>query len=149
MQGGVRMIRLSGLRNRPVVCGNRQIGFLQNITLDLAQKRVQALIVSRGIRGKCVVYPEKILSVSESFILAQNAGRYERSLEQMPCRFAMDTAGRLVGCITDYAICSETMDIAAVEIMTGYLKREERRCRIWVYDFQRSNCMVRGLTVSI
>ena len=46
---------MSALRNLPVICENKRLGLLQSISLDPAQKRVSALIVSCGMRGKRVV----------------------------------------------------------------------------------------------
>ena len=130
------MIRISALRNRPVISGNRQIGFLQSISLDQAQKRVQALIVSRGMRGKCVVLPREIRSVGDQFILVDGVKKYERAYETVSCRFIRDTTGRLVGRIMDYAFQPDTMTVSAVEIMPGLLP-PERSIRMWIYAYQR------------
>ena len=58
---------MSILRNFSVICGHRQIGLLQNVSLDEAQKQVLALIVSCGIRGKRVILPESIEAMLKKF----------------------------------------------------------------------------------
>ena len=63
---------MSILRNFSVICGHRQIGLLQNASLDEAQKQVLALIVSCGIRGKRVILPESIEAIGRGFIIARD-----------------------------------------------------------------------------
>ena len=140
------MIRMSAWRNKPVVLTNRQVGYLQTVILDQAQKRVHALIVSRGIKGKCMVLPEQICHISDCCILIDGTRKYERIKENQPCRFAVDTAGRLVGRVMDYAIDPENMAVNAIEIMPGYLPPESG-IRIWVYEYRRSLNAVHTLTI--
>ena len=64
------MVRMSALRNMPVILGKVRLGLVQSVGLDEARKRVQALIVSCGIRGKRVILPESVLSIGDGFILA-------------------------------------------------------------------------------
>lgn len=132
------MVRISALRNRPVVFENRQIGFLQSVSLDQAQKRVQALIISRGLRGKCAILPADVTSISDQFILAERISRFDRSYETGLCGFARDTTGILVGRITDYALRENSMTVSAIEIMPGFLPPESR-IRIWIFTYQRQN----------
>lgn len=132
------MIRISVLRNRPVITGNRQIGLLQSVSLDSAQKRVLALIVSRGLRGKCLLFPAHIRTISDRFILADRISRYERKYELRPCRFIRDTTGALIGRITDFALQEDTLSVSAVEFMPGLLP-PERNIRMWVYMYQKLN----------
>ena len=91
------MIRMSILRNFSVICGHRQIGLLQNASLDEAQKQVLALIVSRGIRGKRVILPESIEAIGRGFIIARDVQRYNRAQETTLCTFIRDTSGLLCG----------------------------------------------------
>ena len=51
------MVRMSALRNMPVILGKVRLGLVQSVGLEEARKRVQALIVSCGIRGKRVILP--------------------------------------------------------------------------------------------
>ena len=69
------MVRMSALRNLPVICENKRLGLLQSISLDPAQKRVSALIVSCGMRGKRVVPAEDVLALADGFILSRRAVR--------------------------------------------------------------------------
>ena len=131
------MIRLSVLRNLPVICGHRQIGLLQNASLNEAQNQVLALIVSCGIRGKRIILPTSVEAVGQTFIIVRNMQRYKRMLETTPCHFIRDTSGLLCGRVTDYAIDEKTFAVQAVEMTAGYLGRERRR-RLWVYSYQRS-----------
>ena len=131
------MIRMSILRNFSAICGHRQIGLLQNASLDEAQKQVLALIVSCGIRGKRVILPESIEAIGRGFIIARDVRRYNRAQETTLCTFIRDTSGLLCGRVTDYAVNEATLAIEAVEMIPGYLG-SARKKRIWVYDYQRS-----------
>ena len=91
------MVRLSALRNMPVIQGKQRLGLLQSVSLDEARKRVRALIVSCGIRGKRVIPPDCVQSIGDGFILAEASRRYHRSDEPSPCPFVRDSAGLLVG----------------------------------------------------
>lgn len=102
------MIRMSILRNFSVICGHRQIGLLQNASLDEAQKQVLALIVSCGIRGKRVILPESIEAIGRGFIIARDVRRYNRAQETTLCTFIRDTSGLLCGRVTDYAVNEAT-----------------------------------------
>ena len=103
------MVRMSALRNMPVILGKVRLGLVQSVSLDEARKRVQALIVSCGIRGKRVILPESVLSIGDGFILAEASRRYHRSDEPSPCPFVRDSAGLLVGLVTDYALDEKTL----------------------------------------
>lgn len=140
------MVRMSTLRNCPVICGNRQIGLLQSVTLDAAQKRVYALIVSCGIRGKRVVLPQDVLSIADGFILASAVQKYHRSQENAPCAFLRDTTGLLAGYVTDHAIDESTLQVQAIEMAPGYLP-SERKLRIWVYTYVRPDDADNELTI--
>ena len=140
------MIRLSTLRNRPVVCGHKRLGLLQSISLDPAQKRVCALIVSCGMLGKRVVLPQDVLAIADGFILVGCVLRYRRALETPPCAFVRDTTGLLTGRVTDYAIDEASLAVAAIELTTGYL-RPARETRLWVLDYVRQGEQSPELTV--
>ena len=137
---------MSILRNLPVICGHRQIGLLQSVSLNEAQNRVLALIVSCGIRGKRIIRPDSIEAVDQTFILVRDTQRYKRTQEAPPCRFIRDTSGLLCGRVTDYAIDEQTFDVQAVEMTAGYLGQARRR-RLWVYAYQRSENHVEELVV--
>lgn len=129
------MVRMSSLRNYPVICRDKQVGLLQNICLDAAQKRVYALIVSCGICGKRVVLPEDIVSLSNGFILVNQVRRYRRSFETASSTFVRDSTGLLVGYVTDYAIEESRMQVAALEMRTGYLNRTNK---YWVFTYTQT-----------
>lgn len=131
------LIRVSVLRNFPVICDHRQIGLMQGVSLNEAQNQVRALIVSCGIRGKKLVFPDDIAAFGDSFILIRKASRYVRSYEASSGAFVRDTTGLLCGRVTDYAMDESTLEIQAVEMIPGYTGRE-RRCRIWVYTYVHS-----------
>lgn len=131
------MIRMSILRNFPVVCGHRQIGLLQSVSLNEAQNQVLALIVSCGIRGKRIVEPGSIEAVGKSFIVARVVQRYKRTRETVPCSFIRDSSGLLCGRVTDYALDEKTFSVQAVEMSAGYIGKM-RRTRLWIYDYRRS-----------
>lgn len=140
------MIRMSILRNYPVICCNRQVGLLQSINLDAAQKRVCALMVSCGFRGKRVILPQNVLSIADGFILADEVKKYKRAYDREPCVFVRDTTGLLTGKVTDYAIDEQTLGIQAVEMMLGYLP-SQRRTRIWIYEYARADAQQDELIV--
>ncbi|MBE5799296.1 MAG: hypothetical protein E7321_05020 [Clostridiales bacterium] len=128
------MIRMSMLRNEPVVMGERQIGLLQSISLDKARKRVCALVVSCGMHGKRIVPSQHVCMIADGFILVGSQEKYRHSDKQQIWPFARDTTGLLVGRVTDYAIDRKTLDVLAIEIITGYWGKEIRN-RIWLYEY--------------
>ena len=140
------MVRLSALRNHPVICEGRPLGLLQGISLDETQRNVQALIVSCGFRGKRVVLPQDVVSMADGFILARQVQKYKRALEQPLCAFVRDTSGVLTGRITDYAIDERALRVAAIELSPGYLPGE-RRSRLWMYAYARANGSANELTI--
>ena len=120
------MVRMSALRNMPVILGNERLGLLQSVSLDEARKRVRALIVSCGIRGKRVVPRESVLSIGDGFILSGDSRRYHRSDEGSSCPFIRDSSGLLVGYVTDYAIDEATLSVVAAEMKPGHQPRLDR-----------------------
>ncbi len=140
------MVRLSALRNRPVICEGKPLGLLQSVSLDDDQRGVEALIVSCGFRGKHVVLGRDVLSVADGFILAGRAIKYKRSLERPLCRFARDTTGLLAGRVTDFAIDEGALRVAAVQLAPGYLPGERGR-RMWLYVYARGDAGTGEITV--
>lgn len=140
------MIRLSILRNYPVICHDRQIGLLQSINLDRAQKRVSALLVSCGFHGKRVILPQNVLAIADGFILADEISKYRRAYDEDACAFVRDTTGLLAGKVTDYAIDEKTLSILAVEMSLGYWP-SERRTKLWIYEYARAQGSQDELTV--
>lgn len=140
------MVRLSALRNIPVICDGKPLGLFQGIGLDEAQRRVEAIVVSCGFRGKRVVLAQDIGVIADGFILAQKARKYKRSFEKPLCMFVRDTSGLLAGRITDYAIDEHTLRIVAIEMASGYLPSERRR-RLWIYAFARASDQALELTI--
>lgn len=140
------MVRMSALRNCPVILDGKQIGFLQSICMDYAQKKVQALIIACGIRGKRIAMRNDLLSIADGFILIRGTEKYQRSLETKPCTFIRDTSGLLTGKVMDYAIEKENLRVYAIEMQIGY-GRTERRQRIWVYDYMRLDGRKNELTI--
>ena len=138
------MVRLSALRNMPVIQGKQRLGLLQSVSLDEARKRVRALIVSCGIRGKRVVSRESVLSIGDGFILAGDSRRYHRSDESSPCPFVRDSSGLLVGYVTDYAIDEATLSVAAAEMKPGHQPRLDRLC---MFSYSRQDAASLELTI--
>ena len=142
------MVRLSALRNCPVVCENRQLGLLQGISLDEAQRTIEAFIVSCGFRGKRIVLPSEIRSICGGFILAGRAEKYKRSFEKPLCPFVRDTSGLLAGRVTDYAIDERALRVAAIELSPGYLPGERQR-RLWMYAYARADALEVSVPASL
>ena len=128
------MVRMSALRNYPVICCSRQIGLLQSVSLDRARKRVHALVVSCGMRGKRVVLGQHVQAIADGFILAEQTEKYRRIDERADSPFVRDTTGMLCGCVTDYAVDERTLEILAVEILPGYWPRASRQ-RLWAFAY--------------
>lgn len=128
------MIRMSSLRNCPVICQNRQIGFLQSATLDDRRIEVRAFVVARGLRGKCILPAKSIEMLSREFILAECTQKYDRQYEMNVNGFVRDTDGLLIGRITDYALDDITLRVKAVEVRRGYLPPEARQ-KIWFFSY--------------
>ena len=132
------MIRVSALRNFPIICGHRRIGLMQGVSLNEAQNQVRALVISCGIRGKRLVFPDDIANLGNGFILISKVNKYAQEYEMSSCRFVRDSTGLLCGRVMDYAIDEKMLTIQAIEIIPGYIGRE-RRHRIWVYTYMRTS----------
>ena len=128
------MIRMSMLRNVPVIEGEKQIGFFQSICFDQARKRVRAFVISSGMHGKRVVEAQHICLIANQFILVDGWSRYHRTDKQQTLLFVRDTSGCLIGCVTDYAIEETTMEVLAIEMVSGYLSKEGRM-KDWIYVY--------------
>lgn len=125
---------MSVLRNRPVIYREKQIGLLQSIGLDTAQKTVQVLIIAGGFKGKQVVFADQIRSMTTDAVFVCDTYRYRKEYEPVRLRFVKDETGLLVGKITDYLIDEKTMNVAAFEMMRGFLTRDQRE-KIWVFSW--------------
>lgn len=135
------------LRNYPVILFDKRIGMVQNVSMDLAQKRVCALMISCGLRGRRVVLRDHILSFADGFILTDGTEKYNPAYEEMGTLFVRDTSGLLLGRVSDYAVDEETLGISAVEMISGYMPLGLRR-RIWIYDYAFRQNLRSEITVS-
>ena len=131
------LIRMSTLRNVPVVLGQRQIGLIQDACFDETRKQVYAFVVACGMRGKKLVPVKHVRVLSEQFILIDGLEKYRHTDRQKMSLFVRDTTGILVGRVTDYAIDIRTMEVLALEMIPGYSLRDWRR-RIWLYAYRVS-----------
>lgn len=134
------LIRMSKLRNMPVVYADRQIGILQGVCLEQSRKRVCAFVISSGLRGKRIVPTTCLRMIAEQFILIDGWCKYRRSDEQRGVLFVRDTTGLLIGHVTDYALDEKTMEILAIEVLTGYFPKECRD-KEWHFAFSISQEM--------
>ena len=132
------MIRMSALRNVPVVFGERRIGLFQSVCFDQTRKRVCAFVISCGMRGKRIVPAEHVSLISERFILIDGSQRYRNSDKQEMFLFIRDTAGILVGRVSDYALDEKSLEILALEMISGY-SFKDRHKRTWIYAYEFSN----------
>lgn len=132
------MVKMSAMRNCPVICKNKRIGLMQGMYMESDAKQVSALIVACGFRGKRIVQRGDIQSVANGFVLIRNTERAKDLHDCMGSIFVRDTAGLLVGRVTDYAIDENTMQILAVEILTGYLPGVYMK-RIWIFNYEYHN----------
>ena len=128
------MIRMNCLRNLPVICNNRQIGFLHGVKLNDEQNGVCALVIARGLKGKCVLLTDDVTMISSEFIIARRTHKYERRYEKQNICFVYDTDGLMIGKVSDYALDEENWRIAAIEVMRSYLP-SGRRERIWFFQY--------------
>ena len=126
------------LRNFPVIQEERQVGLLQSIRFDSARKRVCALVVSCGMRGKCVVPAQRVRMIADGFILIDGMEKYRRTDQQETWPFIRDTSGLLIGRIVDYAIDKRTMEVYAIECIQGYWF-SDCTCRVWIYEYTSMN----------
>lgn len=131
------MVRMSILRNYPIVLEERQIGLLQSIRFDAARKRVCALVVSCGIRGKQIVPIQHVRVIADGFILVSGIEKHRHADQQQMLPFVRDTTGILVGRVTDYAIHRESLDILAIEMISGYGPKEIKN-RFWMNGYSIS-----------
>jgi len=128
------MLKMSVLRNTPVIMNQKMIGVVQSLHLDMMQKRVCALSISCGLRGRRFIIPADVQNLANGFIIASKVYRRGQIESHHPTLFVRDSTGILVGCVTDYAISEKDMQLEAIEMRMGFLPREYR-IRLWVIDF--------------
>lgn len=129
------MLRISDLRNTPVIINQKTVGILHSISIDMVQKKVHALHVSCGLLGRRLVMPEDILNITNEFILVGSIYRYKHPVNSSNARFIRDSTGMLIGYVTDYIINTEhEFQLEAVEMRVGFLPKEYA-VRIWALDF--------------
>ena len=132
----LNVIRVSAMRNMPVVMGERQVGLFHEACFDQTRKRVCAFVVSCGMRGKKIVSTPHIRGIADGFILIDARDRYRHSDGQSTSVFVRDTSGLLVGRITDYAIEPSTMEVMAMEMILRYSLRQNAN-RVWIYAYNQ------------
>lgn len=132
------MIILSTIRNCPVICQDKRIGLVMGIGLCDDAKQVTELIIACGLRGKRIVSCGNIQSVADGFLLVKDTMRYKHAHHPAKCMFAYDADGLLLGYVTDYAIDEHTMQIQAIEVLTGYLPGKYTK-RVWIFDYECRN----------
>lgn len=101
-------------------------------------KQVSELIVACGLRGKRIVPRGSIQSVADGFVLVKDTLRCKCAHPPAKSMFAHDANGLLLGYVTDYAIDEHTMQVQAIEVLTGYLPGKYTK-RIWVFDYECRN----------
>lgn len=106
--------------------------------MDEKRRRVQALIVSCGMRGKRIIPAEMVCAMTERFILAEDIQKYTGQYEPPVVRLIRDTSGVLAGYATDFAIDEKNLEISALEMAGGYIFRQNRK-RNWVYRYTVSD----------
>jgi len=125
------------LRNTPVICEDCQIGIFQSVCFDKARKRVCAFVISSGLRGKRIIPIQHVRMIGNGIILIDGWKKYRRMDVQQTSLFVRDTTGLLAGRITDYAIDCESMEILAIEVLSGYHRKEICK-RTWMYAYSFS-----------
>ena len=126
---------MSVLRNVPVIHGEKQIGLFQSMCFDQARKRVRAFVISSGMHGKRIVHAQHIRMIANEFILIDGWSRFRHTDKQQTALFVRDTSGRLAGCVTDYAIDETTLEVLAIEMISGYLPKESST-KDWIYQYR-------------
>lgn len=140
------MIRMSVLRNYPVILNQKRLGLVQSACPDDTHKKVKMFVVSCGIHGKRLVDAQDVSMIGEGFILAQKARRFSRQDCTAEHTFVRDTTGQLAGYVSDYAVDENTFEILAAEVCPGYLYAKKRG-KMWVYTYHPSASAIHELII--
>ena len=127
----VRLGRILGL---PAVCGERVVGHVERAVPDASGRRVTGFVIRRGL-GSAKWADSRAVTVlgDVSLILSEKPGRLPKG---SPVSFTAvkDEGGLTLGRVTDWWICRENFDIAALEVTLGPLedlRTGRRRIRSW------------------
>jgi len=135
LRGGRKVFRLNAVRNLPVIMQSKRVGMLLGISVDLYTKQATDIIVACGLRGKRRIQCRYISAIAEGFILIDDTAHSTVDHGGINRVFAFDTTGVLIGRASDYAIEESSMEIQAIEIITGYLPGIYPR-KTWIFDYE-------------
>ncbi len=121
----------------PVIVGGKRIGHVAYLTLDERLTRVTGLRIARGLRGNRFVSASSVSLLGDVAVLVTNEGVRPSGERGLNLRRATTTDGQILGAITGAMIDERTLQVAALELTSG-----------WWDDLARGRRYVYGWTAS-
>ncbi len=127
----VRLMRVLGL---PAILGERRVGHVERTAPDVRERRLQGLVIRRGLGGARWVSREGVQVLGDvSLVLRRMPERLPKTMEAAPTRVT-DENGLTLGRVTDAWIRPDTLEITALEVTLG-LCEDLRHGRLRVRDW--------------
>lgn len=127
-------IRLSRVVGLPVIHGGRLLGHVEQALPDGEGKRLDGLMIRRGMRGARWASRESVGVLGEvSVILARLPGKVRKTRE-IAAPLVKDESGLTLGRVTDMWLDAGTLAVTALEISLGPLedvRRGRLRVEMW------------------
>ncbi|MBR6569464.1 MAG: hypothetical protein IKK75_03325 [Clostridia bacterium] len=119
---------LRQLVGMPVICQNRQLGYVEQAVAQKTEGRLEGVVIRRGIGSARWCAAEEILSAGpECVVVARRPVGAVHPCEHLPGR-AYLTTGQCIGEVTDWIFQPGTFRFAALEVSPGPIYRLMGRC---------------------
>ena len=131
----------------PAVCAEtgKKIGRVKSVNVDKRLLFVTGLWVS-GKLGKNVFYPKgSIQLLGKTAVLLSGENEKEGTGQTFSLRPAMNTAGEMIGVVTNAYCDEETLEILCLEVSRDVfsdLARGRRNCRLYTVNEETGNAVI-------
>ncbi len=119
----------------PVILNGKRIGHVACLTLDEGLTKVTGLRIARGLRGNRFIPSSAVGLLGDVAVLVKEDGVRPGGERGLNLRRATTTDGQILGAITGVLIDERTLNVAALELSSG-----------WWEDLVRGRRFVNGWT---
>ena len=134
VSGGMRVKGVKAFAGMPVVLNGKRIGHVACLTLDEELTRVTGLRIARGVRGNRFIPSGDVSLLGDVAVLVTGEGRRPNGEHGLNLTRALTTDGQILGAITGALIDEGTLEVAALELSSGWWD-DLARGRKYVYGW--------------
>ncbi len=132
------MTSLQRMIGMPVVAEGKTLGHVERGVLSQSGKRLQGLVVRRGLGSAKWVPCRSILVIGQACVLVCGKTTHLPKTPEVRLAKAYYTSGKSAGVVTDALISGETLRVAALEVSEGPVYRLlGRKAYATVYHLRR------------